>query len=221
MLRTVALAALLACLAAPAAASASTASVDLDGRITVVAADVQCGGGSPVVRLGDRDDSLLYSDDTTDFLIGPADVDGGAGADSITTAMSADEVDGGEGNDTIVGGAGVDDIKTGEHDDVIDLRDGAGGDKLLQCGPGTDTIQADTGDLVAADCENVTRPQSPAQDVGAPGTHRPPRAQDHRARHGREHHGQEAAPAPLAQRAVATYFHSKYSSMPTLPPSRP
>jgi hypothetical protein len=269
MLRTVALTALLACLALPAAAAASTASVDLDGHITVVAADgeenavkitredvalpvgvwdkavspgtgcwnfaayVQCGGGSPVVRLGDRDDSLVFDDDQTDFLIGAADVEGGTGNDTITTAMSGDKVDGGEGNDTldgflgadtltggagadriagswggdtldggpgvdtliggmdddtlrggggddvfrdnegndtVVGGAGVDEIKTGDGNDVIDLRDGAGGDTLLECGTGADTVQADTGDLVAGDCESVTRPQSPAQHVAAPGT---------------------------------------------------
>ena len=268
MLRTIALTALLACMA-PAAALASTASVDLDGHITVIAAEgeenhvkitredialpvgvwdtavspstgcwnfaayVQCGGGSPVVRLGDQDDALLYNDDTTDWLIGPADVEGGEGDDSITTAMSDDEVDGdggndtingfigddtlrggpgddrvegsfgedvveggagvdtliggmeddtirggdgndmirdNEGHDTVVGGTGVDDIKTGDGDDVIDLRDGAGGDKLGECGTGTDTVQADTGDLVAADCENVTRPVVPAADNAAPGT---------------------------------------------------
>ena len=197
------------------------------------AAYVQCNGGSPIVRLGDRDDVLHYNDDTTDFLIGPADVEGGTGDDTITTAMSGDAVDGGEGGDTIngyvgddtleggagddrvegsfgndvldggigvdtliggmdddklsggagndilrdneghdtvVGGAGADDVKPGDGNDTIDLRDGAGGDKLLECGTGTDTVHADTGDQVAADCEVVKRPVVPGSAHAAAGT---------------------------------------------------
>ena len=78
------------------------------GCWTVAANNVHCGGGSPIVRLGDMDDVLLYADDTTDALIGPADVEGGAGNDTITTAISGDAVDGGEGNDTIDGYVGND-----------------------------------------------------------------------------------------------------------------
>jgi uncharacterized membrane protein YgcG len=144
---------------------------------------VRCGGGSPVVRLGDRDDSLVYSDDTADYPIGPADVEGGPGDDTITTAMSADEVDGGEGKDTInafvgddvvdggagddtvngdhgadtvTGGPGEDLILGGSDDDVLKARDGE--HDRVRCNDGTDTVEADRADEVHADCEHVSLP---------------------------------------------------------------
>ena len=146
---------------------------------------VRCGGGSPVVVLGDRDDELHYSDDTTDefSLIGPADVQGGTGDDTITTAYSNDvidagpgkdvvegyvgddTIDGGEGDDqlkgfygrdTIKAGPGDDTVLAGEDDDVIDARDGAGGDKV-NCGGGTDVLKADAGDQ-SVECETVDLP---------------------------------------------------------------
>lgn len=85
----------------------------------------RCGGGSPVVRLGDQDDSLVYNDDSTDFPIGPADVEGGPGDDAITTAMSGDEIDGGEGDDTIDAFVGDDAVDGGPGDDTVDGDHGA------------------------------------------------------------------------------------------------
>src|SRR4051812_11035938 len=57
------------------------------------------------------------------------------------------------GDDTIVGGAGNDTISSFEGDDTIDVRDGYA--DRVRCGPGNDTVTADTFDTVGGDCENV------------------------------------------------------------------
>ncbi|HEY6762441.1 MAG TPA: calcium-binding protein [Baekduia sp.] len=88
-------------------------------------------------------------------------IDGGAGGDTIT---------GGYGNDTIVGGPGPDkivgdrdgrcnemrcDLSPGSSSDTIDAADGEVDN--VSCGPGQDTVKADAADVVAPDCETVTR----------------------------------------------------------------
>ena len=61
----------------------------------------------------------------------PVNAAGGAGDDTLTTGAGADTLDGGDGTDTIA------------------------------CGAGADTDSADAVDVVAADCETVTRPETP------------------------------------------------------------
>lgn len=56
-------------------------------------------------------------------------------------------ISGGDGADTLVGGSG---------DDVITTR-GLYSDRVL-CGAGNDTVNADAGDIIEADCERVSRP---------------------------------------------------------------
>lgn len=60
----------------------------------------------------------------------------------------------GAGNDTIVAGAGIDRVTADAGDDTIDVRDGFS--DRVRCGPGTDSVTADTLDLISADCESVS-----------------------------------------------------------------
>ncbi|MDA0174348.1 Ig-like domain-containing protein [Solirubrobacter taibaiensis] len=59
----------------------------------------------------------------------------------------------GPGNDTINAGAGIDRVTADAGDDAIDVRDGFS--DRVRCGPGTDTVVADTLDQIGADCETV------------------------------------------------------------------
>ena len=115
---------------------------------------------------GGGGDDFLKSSDGADRL------DGGAGADAI---------DGGFGDDTIVGGAGSDTLqgdhpagecgiywcRVGSGNDTIDARDGER--DSVTCGPGADTVKADSADAVAPDCETVERGNGPGPHVGPSG----------------------------------------------------
>ena len=104
----------------------------------------------------------------------------GDGADTIDGGAGDDELDGGFGDDTIVGGPGRDRIsadtaggdcgpmwcKYPYGNDQIDARDGEV-DSIV-CGFGTDTVLADSVDIVDKDCENVTRSR-PRPPPGGPG----------------------------------------------------
>jgi Ca2+-binding RTX toxin-like protein len=113
-------------------------------------ADLTGKGGNDTLKGSDDDDVL----------------DGGPGADDLTAGF---------GNDTIVGGAGPDkivadrdgrcnelhcDLSPGSAADTIDAVDGEV--DTISCGPGTDTVKADPADVVAPDCETVTRAGAPA-----------------------------------------------------------
>jgi Thrombospondin type 3 repeat len=63
------------------------------------------------------------------------------------------------------GDQGVDTLTAGGGSDRIAARDGEA--DSVSCGDGPDTVDADTVDRVAADCENVTRAFSAAPIVGA------------------------------------------------------
>jgi hypothetical protein len=67
---------------------------------------------------------------------------------------------------TVLGGIGADRIETGSGGDTVRVRDGAG--DTIACGAGTDSVEADHLDTVAADCENVTRADPPPSQ-GGPG----------------------------------------------------
>jgi Ca2+-binding RTX toxin-like protein len=73
-------------------------------------------------------------------------VNGGGGDDTVDGQGDDDEVSGGTGNDTLLGGGG---------DDTIAARD-LSKDKV-GCGPGADSAAVDPFDLVAKDCESVSR----------------------------------------------------------------
>jgi hypothetical protein len=109
-------------------------------------------GGAELVGSGGAD-ALRGAD-------GPDTIDGGAGPDDI---------DGGFGDDKIVGGSGQDSISGDRRggdcgplwckypygNDTINARDGER--DSVTCGAGQDNVSADPADIVAGDCESVTR----------------------------------------------------------------
>jgi Ca2+-binding RTX toxin-like protein len=128
----------------------------------------QVGGDGEIIGNG-GDDELL----------------GGDGADKLDGGAGNDKLDGGYGDDTIVGGPGKD-IISGDRavgdcgpiwckfpygNDTIDVRDGEV--DSVSCGAGTDTVLADAADVVAPDCENVTRSGAPASPGPAPAPGKP------------------------------------------------
>jgi len=89
---------------------------------------------------------------------------GTAKGDRITGTPGADSISGGPGNDHLSGGRGDDFLSGGPGHDVID--GGPGNDRIsaeydtrdrVTCGPGLDTVTADLVDVVARDCELVSR----------------------------------------------------------------
>lgn len=80
---------------------------------------------------------------------------GGGGADKLSGNDQANEILGGKGGDTISGRGGQDTIEA--RDSVKDT---------IACGTGSDTVNADYIDVVAADCETVKRGGIPAGPGG-------------------------------------------------------
>jgi hypothetical protein len=81
-------------------------------------------------------------------------INGTTGNDKIQGTARADILNGNAGNDRISGFAGDDRINSGQGNDWID---GGDGKDTVVCGPGTDAVQADKLDVVAQNCEFVTR----------------------------------------------------------------
>jgi hypothetical protein len=117
----------------------------------------RAGMASLHIDLGEREDTV-----TIDAAL-PAVLLGGPGADTLRSGAGADQVTAGEGNDdaatsagndVLDGGLGFDTLEAGDGDDVV--RDADGLADRLACGPGADRAEADTVDVVAADCETVT-----------------------------------------------------------------
>jgi hypothetical protein len=114
---------------------------------------------------------------------GDDELRGGDGEDRIDGGAGDDKLDGGFGDDSITGGPGKD-IISGDRaggdcgpiwckypygNDTIDARDGEV--DSVTCGAGTDSVLADAIDVVAPDCETVTRgaaAAAPAPGAGAP-----------------------------------------------------
>jgi Thrombospondin type 3 repeat/RTX calcium-binding nonapeptide repeat (4 copies) len=110
------------------------------------------------IDLADREDRATVSVELPVTMLGGTgadDLTGGAGADEITGGEGNDRVAGGPGGDVLAGDQGADALDGGDGDDRVAARDGE--IDTVSCGPGADTVDADGGDSVAADCENVTR----------------------------------------------------------------
>lgn len=110
------------------------------------------------IDLGDREDTATINAGLPTIVLG------GAGADQVTTGDVVDSIDGGDGNDRLSSGAGndavtaglgVDDVDAGPGDDNVVARDGLA--DSIRCGDGNDRVDADELDVVAPDCEAVTR----------------------------------------------------------------
>jgi hypothetical protein len=121
---------------------------------------------SIVVDLGDRDDDAPV-DDGFSLIHIPVIVRGGPGRDRIHMHSDGGNLlDGGAGNDVITSErwegyspnwpGGADTVNAGDGDDEIHTRDLER--DAISCGPGVDEAVVDDLDVVAADCETVTRP---------------------------------------------------------------
>jgi Ca2+-binding RTX toxin-like protein len=126
-------------------------------------------GGNDAIHANPQDVGPAYYGRTdNDF------VDAGPGQDRVWGGRSVDVLLGGPGNDRLYGGRGVDWLYGGPGNDVLeggryyDRVFGEGGNDLIlardgfkrdriSCGPGRDRVAADRGDIVAADCESVSR----------------------------------------------------------------
>ena len=141
---------------------------------------------SIVLDAGPAEDKVTYK--LTDI---PGNVEGGTGADSITSSEAPDTLSGGQGNDTLVSAGGDDDLDGGAGGDTIDagagndsvtdtdgddtINTGAGDDKLatadgspdkIDCGEGNDSITIDQLDA-ASNCETIVRKEVAAVEGGS------------------------------------------------------
>jgi Tol biopolymer transport system component len=83
------------------------------------------------------------------------DISGTPGGDRLRATKAKTLICGLAGNDRIKGGSGSDRLFGEAGNDVFHAR--GGGFDVIGCGPGRDTVFANRGDLVGADCERVFR----------------------------------------------------------------
>jgi hypothetical protein len=107
---------------------------------------------------GSARDDLQFGRGGKDRLLGRGGRDvmlGESGADRLDGGPGADLMSGGAGNDAINGRSGADLILGGAGKDTINARDGAR--DYVACGAGRDRVTADRRDVLAKDCERVSR----------------------------------------------------------------
>jgi Ca2+-binding RTX toxin-like protein len=80
---------------------------------------------------------------------------GGAGFDILVAQGDGESIDGGGASDNITSLVGGSTITAGGSNDQIDAADGTASPDTVSCGSGSDTVWADAGDSIAADCETV------------------------------------------------------------------
>ena len=88
-------------------------------------------------------------------LAGGDRIVGGNGPDVVWAGPGADTVFGRAGNDAILAGTDRDRVFAGAGNDLIWAADGWR--DQVECGPGRDRVVVDRWDVIAGDCERVTR----------------------------------------------------------------
>ncbi len=103
----------------------------------------------------DGNDELdgLQGPDVLGGDLGDDRLDGGPGDDVLIGGPGNDIVIGGDGHDRVLAERGHDRISTGRGDDIVRAEDRQR--DVISCGPGRDTVLADTIDRVTGDCERV------------------------------------------------------------------
>ena len=133
-------------------------------------ADTLIGNDGPNGLVGDFGNDILVGnggDDALDGGFGTDRTDGGAGQDTLTGGPDDDTLNGGSGRDSIFGDSAICNFATGcpSGNDHVDAVDGE--QDQVQCGPGSDVVNADSVDVTATDpingCESVTRPSAAQQ----------------------------------------------------------
>lgn len=89
------------------------------------------------------------------------------GNDTLSGRAAADRLRGGTGEDKLTGGPGKDTMRGEAGADVLLARDGTA--DVVDCGSGNDVAVVDAADNVAANCEEVERPQKSSDVVTVPG----------------------------------------------------
>ena len=104
----------------------------------------------------------LSTSEFSDVLEAPTcDIEGDAEVNNLAGGAGDEVICAFGGGDTLSGGGGRDAVLGGEGDDTIDVAD-AEADALVDCGPGTDTVNADAESTdpaaIFVGCETVNRP---------------------------------------------------------------
>jgi Ca2+-binding RTX toxin-like protein len=123
-----------------------------------IAADDNNGTEGDDNENGTSGDDNLSGQGGDDDLCGDAGDDhlqGGPGNDDLQGGPGDDDLEGQSGNDLLVGGKGHDVLRGGPGRDRIRARDGVR--DHINCGSGVDTVRADRADVVARNCEHVSR----------------------------------------------------------------
>jgi RTX calcium-binding nonapeptide repeat (4 copies) len=128
--------------------------------------------GQTITLNGVRDDGAPGELDNVHADV--EDVAAGPGDDTVIGNQAANFLDGGEGNDGLEGLGGVDAYFGGAGADVLFTSDGIA--ERVQCGPETDSVEADASDLLT-DCENSLLSSAVFQ-TPTPTTNRPSDCQD-------------------------------------------
>jgi serralysin len=96
-------------------------------------------------------------------------INGGGGSDLVRGGTGRDELSDGRGRDTVYGGGDADNLigygdtyvdhfYAGSGDDTVQSRDVPAVKDFVDCGAGTDTVYADSADVLSGDCERVKLP---------------------------------------------------------------
>jgi Ca2+-binding RTX toxin-like protein len=113
---------------------------------------------------GDDNENGTAGDDNISGRAGDDDIQGDQGDDELCGDQGDDHLNGGPGNDDLEGGPGNDVLVGGKGHDI--LEGGRGRDRIfardgmrdrINCGSGVDTVRADRADVVARNCEHVSR----------------------------------------------------------------
>jgi Ca2+-binding RTX toxin-like protein len=126
--------------------------------------DILLGKAGNDLLRGLAGNDCLYGEAGNDRLRGGAGSDrlfGGPGADRLEGESGSDRMTGAAGNDRLTDRSGRDRFSGGAGNDTIDARDtslvGRHVRDTVTCGPGRDRVLADRSDVVARDCERITR----------------------------------------------------------------
>lgn len=125
----------------------------------------------PETLVGGNGNDVLTGNEGPNQLVGvaPADTEGVTpgppGNDTLIGKGGLDVMLASTGNDTLRGGGEGDVFIADAGDDTLFARDGAA--EGADCGPGTDTVQADAVDTLTA-CENVDQPSGGGSDKTKP-----------------------------------------------------
>jgi Ca2+-binding RTX toxin-like protein len=119
------------------------------------------GGPKSDALLGDNGADVLVGANGDDYMVAEGDQDtleGGGGEDRMYGGFDDDRLEGGDGKDFLYGDTGRDTLIGGTGNDFVDAqgneRESYGGPSdIVRCGPGRDTVKANTYDRVSRSCE--------------------------------------------------------------------